>query len=173
MGKNINIVLTFLCLCGAVWAQKGETCIAAGPVISFPLKSYGYPSYLKTGAGLEVIGQHNFSNRSSFLADFGWAFYRVRPQTGGYEIDDRSIFSFKLGYKYTFDKSGVFLNGLAGADVELKESYISFTFGAGRRFPIKDIYFIDVGVDYIDGDTAPRINVKALFSVLRRNKQNN
>src|SRR5688500_19934747 len=97
--KNITIVINFLCLCGAVWSQKGETSIASGPVISFPLKSYEYPSYLKTGAGLELVGQHNFSNRSSFLTDLGWAFYRVRPQPDSYEIDDRSIFSSKLGYK--------------------------------------------------------------------------
>ena len=172
MARTITIVITILFLCGAVRAQQGESSIAAGPVISFPLKSYGYSSYLKTGTGLELIGQHSFSNRSSFLSDMGWVFYRVRPQTVGYETDDRSIFSFKLGYKYTFGASGVFLNGLVGTDIEQKESYISFTFGAGKRFLIKDAYFIDAGVDYIEGDTEPRLNIKVLFSVLRRNKEN-
>ncbi len=39
--------------------------------------------------------------------------------------------------------------------------------GFGKRFAIKDVYFIDAGLDYISGNI-DRFNIKAVFSLLRR-----
>ena len=142
-------------------------------MISFPLRKFGYQSYLKTGAGLEAIGQYNFSNKSALLLQITFASYRIRDGLSPYPGNLLQLLSLKGGYRYQFGASGFFIEGLAGTDIDLADGFstISFTLGAVKRFTVREDYFIDVGIDYIDGDAERRLNIKGVFSLLRRPKE--
>lgn len=171
MTKTVIIVMIFISLLESVQAQKGEKSISLGPLISFPLDRYIYPRCLKSGVGLEAIGQYNFSNKSALLLQTILASYGIRRESINYcEVPRSSISSLKGGYRYQFANTGFFTNVLAGIDSYDGFTSISFTFGAGKRFTVKNVYFIDTGIDYIDGDTESRVNIKATFSLLRRPK---
>jgi hypothetical protein len=79
----------------------------------------------------------------------------------------------KGGYKYDISTSKFFINGLVGTDIYSDGPAVSFTLGGGKRFSIKDVYFIDAGIDFIGGDTEQRINIKVSFSIFQRPKKAN
>jgi hypothetical protein len=169
--KRIIFIILFVGLSGGVWAQKGDKSISAGPFISFPTANHLIPDYT-TGVGIEATGQYNTSNRSAVLLQAGLTSLRIKQAYNIYN-NNLTIASLKGGYKYDISSSGFFINGLVGADIEPADGFstISFTLGAGKRFPFRGIYFIDAGIDYIDGDTERRLNIKAAFSLLRRPKK--
>jgi hypothetical protein len=49
------------------------------------------------------------------------------------------------------------------------ERFFPVAIGGGKRFSIKEVYFIEVGIDRISG-YVNRWNVRAVFSLLRRHK---
>ncbi len=103
MSKILIIVIIFISLFEAVQAQKGTKSISAGPLISFPLDKYVYQSCLKPGAGLEAVGQYNFSNKSALLLQISIASYAIRREIINYcEGSRASISSLKGGYRYQF-----------------------------------------------------------------------
>ncbi len=165
MRKKSIIIVILSIFIGSAQAQKGEKSIAAGPLISFPIGI----SNLKIGLGLEAIGQYNFSDRSALLLKTNLASWSYKP---GLSTDDTRRLTFLTlqgGYRYQFENSGFFINGLVGVDIELADGFssISFTLGGGKRFIVKNIYFIDTGLDLVGGDAENRINLKAVFSLLR------
>ena len=172
MYKKLIVTLLYGVFFYSVQAQKGGVSIAAGPLISIPVgSSAGGETSLKTGVGLIAIGQYNLSNKGALLLQTSIAGYGTKPMRSNYTGESISIFSLQGGYKYQLGSAGYFINGLTGID-----SYsdygtsITFALGAGKRFIIKDVYFIDTGIDYLFGDTDPRFNIKAVFSILQRPK---
>ncbi len=161
------------CLFEVLHAQKGEKSIYAGLLLSFPTQKVLYTNgTLKTGFGLEVTGQSNISKNSALLLQTSLAGYGYTKYVRG-DIDDRLVlFALKGGYRYQFGTTGIFLNGMAGVDIDITDFYapLTTTIGVGKRFAMKGIYFIDAGIDYTESDNANRINIKAAFSILRRPK---
>lgn len=165
------IVIVFTSLFKYARAQKGDLNISVGPMISFPTANHRIPGY-KIGGGIEATGEYYLASRSAILLQAGRTSLG-RKQVFNYYNKNLKLISLKGGYKYDIGSSGLFLNGLIGTDIEVEDKFTSasFTLGAGKRFFVKDIYFIDAGIDYIDGDTERRINIKAAFSILRRPKK--
>ncbi len=169
MQKRIITAIVFSSFFITVHAQKGETSIAAGPLLSLPLNSYSYQNDLNIGIGLEATAQYSVSQKSALLLQLGLASYSLMNAAIGYGTRV-SLFSFKGGYRYWFQGSGFYANALAGITQSYDGVIVgSFSLGAGKRFILKDSYFIDAGVDFIEGDQS-RINIKAAFSLLQRPK---
>jgi hypothetical protein len=122
---------------------------------------------------LEALGQYNVSNNGALLLKSTLASWSYKRYVTGFGTDRITFLTFQGGYRYQFGGSGFFINGLVGSDIELDDGFatISFTLGAGKRFPIKDIYFIDAGIDLVGGDAESRVNFKALFSLFQRPKK--
>ena len=156
MIKGLTIIIIFVSLFEGIQAQKGDKSISAGPLISFPLENNKIPGF-KTGLGIEATGQYNISNKSAMLLQAGLTSFGRKQVINNFE-KGLLLISLKGGYKCNIGSSGFFINGLAGADIEVAEGFssISFTVGAGKRFAVKDIYIIDAGIDYIDADTERR-----------------
>ena len=162
MRKGLISLLLLVSLFESVRAQKGHTSISAGSLISFPLEPYGY---YKTGVGLEITGQYYLASRSSLLLQIGLT------SLGAHYEESLTILSLKGGYKYDIGASGFFVNGLVGTDMYDGLAAPSLTLGGGKRFSVKDVYFIDAGIDLIGGDTQQRVNIKAAFSIFQRPKK--
>ena len=160
MRKGLISLLLLVILFQSVRAQKGYSSISAGSLISFPLESHAY----KTGIGLEITGQYYLASRSSLLLQIGLT------SLGAKYGENLTIISLKGGYKYDIGPSGFFVNGLVGTDI-YNGPGASFTLGGGKRFFVKDVYFIDAGIDLIGGDTQQRVNIKVAFSILQRPKK--
>ena len=169
MNKKIIIAIIFTSFTAAVSAQKGETSISAGPLFSFPI-SNRFQNDLSLGVGVEATLQYNLSQKSALLLQLDLASYSLMNRAISH--DSRlSLLSIKGGYRYQFINSAFYGNVLAG----ITQSYDGYmagclALGAGKRFIVKDIYFIDAGLDYITGDQ-DRINIKAAFSLLQRPKR--
>jgi hypothetical protein len=173
MQKSFVLVLLCIAFTGATQAQKGAVSIAAGPLISIPVAFREARVYtnLKPGAGIVAIGQYNVSDKSALLLQMGLAVYGNKYYFNYYGQRRISIFSLQGGYKYHLGSRGYFINGLAGFDSYSNYgSAICFGLGAGKQFIIKEAYFINGGVDYMFGDTDPRFNFKAAFSLCRKPK---
>ena len=165
MKKQAIIIAILSILIEFAQGQKGEKSIAAGPLISFPLGI----SDLKTGLGLEAVGQYNFSDRSALLLKTtlaSWGYKSSATIDGTHRL---TFLTLQGGYRYRFGNSGFYINTLVGTDIELADGFssICFTLGGGKRFIVRDDYFIDAGLDLIGGDAQERINLKAVFSLLR------
>jgi len=163
MPKRLIFLLLLVILFQSARAQKGYKSISAGPLISFPVESPERGMY-KTGIGLEITGQYYLARRSSLLLQIGLT------SLGAKYEENLTIISLKGGYKYDIGSSGFFVNGLVGTDI-YNGWAPSFALGGGKRFSVKDIYFIDAGIDLIGGDTQARVNIKAAFSILQRPKK--
>jgi hypothetical protein len=176
MRKTTVLTLVFVSFYNIAQAQKGEKTIAAGPLISFPLPTETVTgrSDLKTGIGLEAIGQYNVSKKSALVLKATLSSWRYRSNLISYERNRLNFFTVQGGYNYQFHPSGLFLNGLVGSDFELYDGFstVSFTLGLGKRFRVREIYFIDAGIDLVGGDAESRVNIKALFSIFRWQKEN-
>ncbi|MCW3089439.1 MAG: hypothetical protein JWP81_508 [Ferruginibacter sp.] len=171
MRKTLIFLILLVSLFESVRAQKGDKSISAGPLISFPLEKHTIPGY-KTGVGIEVTGQYYLASKSSLLGQIGLTSFGTRQVLNSYE-KNLKLMSLKGGYRYDIGSSGFFINGLVGTDIDTEDGFTSaaFTLGAGKRFPVKDVYFIDAGIDYIGGDTEKRVNIKVAFSILQRPKK--
>lgn len=163
MSKKTLILILVVSLVKVAAAQKGEKSISAGPFLSFPQKLYGYP---KVGLGLEVGGQYNFTNHSSLLLQSQLYSYSRKQ----YYYDNLTFLSLKGGYRFQFNNSGIYTNALAGIDLEFPYPGIGLTVGAGNRFKLKDAFFIDAGIEYVEVNPLRRLNIKATFGLLRRPK---
>jgi len=168
MTKTIFLLFLLSGLFEAVYAQKGEKTVAAGPLISFPLGLESGTSNFKIGVGAEIIGQYNFSNRSALLLKTGLTSWAYKESVSNYYSKRLSLLTLQGGYRYQFGESGFFIDGLVGPDIDLRDSYssASFTLGAGKRFTKKE-RFIDVGIDFVGADAEERVNIKVLFSLFR------
>lgn len=164
MIKKLFIATFFISLSGLAQAQKGEKSLSAGLQLSIPSRYDGHAPYIKTGGGIEVNGLYKFTNRSGVQVQAAVSSYRNR-----YFPETWSVFSPKVGYQYQFGSSGFYLNALPGLefDFNIGDPAPVFSLGAGKRFIIADTRFIDAGLDYIDGDTEPRVNVKVAFGFIR------
>ncbi|MES2650016.1 MAG: outer membrane beta-barrel protein [Bacteroidota bacterium] len=163
MKKILFLLILLTTLFNFVQAQKGSINLSAGPLVSFPLDRYNINGY-KTGVGVEFTGEFNLSNKSALLFQAGFTNLPAESVPDTYQ-ENLKILSLKIGYKYNIGSSGFYVNGLGGTDIEYKNDFstISFTLGAGKRFTIKEKYFLDAGIDYIDGDTQRRLNFKVAF----------
>ena len=172
--KFIFSVVISVAVLAQVQAQKGQADVTAGPMVSIPFDKHVIP-VIKTGIGLEATGEYLFSRKSGVLLQLGITSFKI--EDNDYYEDKLKFFSVKLGYKYNLTTSGFFLNGLIGTDIEIlygeNIGYASFTFGGGKRFSIKGGPFIDVGIDYINGDTEERFNIKAAIGLTKIKRQNN
>ncbi len=173
MTQAIALLLLLVSLSSSVHAQKGDKNISAGPLVSFPLETQQIPGY-KTGVGVEVTGQYYLATKSSLLLQLGLTSLGRKETLNSYD-KNLTLFSLKGGYRYDIGSSGFFINALLGADIETGDAFASasFTVGGGKRFVVKDSYFIDAGIDYIDGDTESRLNIKVAFSIFQRSKTSN
>jgi hypothetical protein len=163
-------------LWGKAEAQKGEKSIAAGVLVALP-ENKNNIDYLRRswnmGMGLEGIGQYNFTQKSAALLQLQITRYTGFSYSNPYQNDwtyvrtSAMTLSLKGGYRYQFTTSGFYANVLAG--VESNGLYTSAALGVGKRFTVKDIYFLDTGIDYTGGFIR-RYNIKAVFSFLRRPK---
>jgi hypothetical protein len=177
MRKRILFLLLLSGLLEAVQAQKGEKSIAAGILVVLPENNNTIYSDGRTwnmGVGLEGIGQYNFTQKSAALLqlqlnrftgyDYG---YFYEPNVFAKVHTSAITLSLKAGYRYQFTPSGFYANVLAG--VESNGLYTTAALGVGKRFTVKDIYFLDTGIDYTGGFIR-RYNIKAVFSLLRKPK---
>src|SRR5690349_2832853 len=99
MVKRLIFLTCFLSFFKGVEAQKGEKSISAGPLISFPFRTSGMESDLKTGAGLEATGQYNISNKSALLVQTSFTYFGIKKGINTFAESIRLI-SLKGGYKY-------------------------------------------------------------------------
>jgi len=171
MRKKLVFIILTTSLLEYAHAQKGDKSISIGPLVSFPLANHRIPNY-KTGIGIEVTGQYNMSDKSSLLLQAGLSSFGAEQLTD-YHEKSLTLISLKGGYKYDITSSGFFIAGLLGTDIEPADEFssISFTIGAGKRFAVKNNYFIDAGIDFIGGDTENRVNIKVAFSVFQKSKK--
>ena len=172
MKIRIIFILLLIGHFGIAEAQKGETSFAAGPLISFPLgtESRSGQSDLKTGIGLEGIGQYNFSEKSALILKAILASWSYKESVRSYYENNRlTLLTFQGGYRYQFGASGFFINGLVGVDIDLQDRFTtgSYTLGGGKRFTMKENRFIDAGIDLIGADAQARVNIKVIFSLFR------
>jgi hypothetical protein len=172
--KNIFVVVLSMAVLGQSQALKGQTSVTAGPLVSIPLNKYVIP-VIKTGMGVEATGEYLFSRKSAVLLQLGITSFKIEDDD--YYEDKLKFFSVKLGYKYNLTTSGFYLYGLLGTDIEIlygvNIGYASFTLGGGKRFLVRGSQFIDVGVDYINGDTEGRLNIKAAIGLTKIKHENN
>jgi hypothetical protein len=174
MRKTTIILLLVSVVFAKAEAQKGEKSLAAGLLISFPENRniiYMDNRSLNTGVGLEGIGQYNFTQKSAALLQLQLT--RFSGQVYYNQFSSSFIgLSLKGGYRYQFTTSGFYANVLVGVETGSDGSLnTAAVLGLGKRFAIKDVNFIDAGLDYIIGDIS-RFNIKAVFSLLRRPKDN-
>ena len=155
-------------------AQKGEKSIAAGILVALPENKnimYSDGRSWNMGVGLEGIGQYNFTQKSAGLLQLqlnrftGNDYYFSYPNVWTKVHTSVMTISLKAGYRYQFTPSGFYANVLAG--VESNGPYSTAALGVGKRFTVKDIYFLDTGIDYTGGFIR-RYNIKAVFSLLRK-----
>jgi hypothetical protein len=172
--KYIISVVILVSAFGQSQAQKRHAGVTVGPMVSIPWNKYVIP-VIKTGIGLEATGEYGFSKKSAVLLQLGITSFKIEDDD--YYEDKLKFFSVKFGYKYNLTNCGFFLNGLIGTDIEIlygvNIGYASFTLGCGKRFSNKGGQFIDVGMDYINGDTQGRLNIKAAISLIKIKRQNN
>ncbi|OLY91796.1 hypothetical protein BUE76_07705 [Cnuella takakiae] len=162
-------------LIGTADAQKGDKSIAAGLLVGLPENDVIYEDNRDWdyGVGLEGVGQLNFTDRSAALLQIqltrfsGYSYNFLDPNGPTRAPTSALSLSLKAGYRYQFTKSGFFANLLAG--VETNGLYSSAALGIGKRITVKEIYFLDVGIDY-SGGFVRRYNIKAVFSIVRRSK---
>src|SRR5690349_9794835 len=98
MIKRLILVMFVVPLFEGVQAQKGEKSISAGPLISFPLSTSMYQNHLKIGAGLELTGQYNTSNKSALLLQISFTSFGVKQQAPYFFTNSIRIISVKGGY---------------------------------------------------------------------------
>ncbi len=174
MGKRTIILLLVTGLFRMAEAQKGEKSIAGGLLLAFPENTniiYMDNRTWNTGVGLEAIGQYNFTEKSAALLQLqltrftGRAYYY--PDTH-FPAAFMSL-SLKGGYRYQFTASGFYTNVFAGVESGNDGWSIPAALGFGKRFTVKDVYFLDAGIDYTGGYIR-RYNIKLVFSLLRRPK---
>ncbi|MBD0297284.1 MAG: hypothetical protein ICV84_19155 [Flavisolibacter sp.] len=183
MRKRTIVVLVVVGLFGTVRAQKEEKSIAAGLFVAFPLQHviYNVAEY-KSSGGFEAIGQYNFTSKSSALIQMQLIRFAGHVYVGYYSNNTLRSYSFafislslKGGYRYRFTRSGFYANALAGVETgryyplyrATGHLYVPVALCAGKRFTIKDAYFLDVGIDRV-GDYVYRWNIKAVFSLIQR-----
>ena len=166
MSKALILVVVFFFIFRIVCAQKGDISISVGPLVAFPEAGSGY-TVLKTGIGLEGTGQYNFTDQSSILLQI-----QLTHITARYNNDNGANASIKGGYRYRLTQSGIYANILTGVEQDEDAVFdIAGALGAGKRFTIKNGYWIDAGIDYVLANIS-RVNLKAVFSILRRPKKN-
>jgi len=103
----IFVLLLFTFLTNAQ-AQKGAKSIAAGPLLSFPIRLYNLDFSLRPGVGVEAIGQYYFTNKSSLLLQTSLASFHGRNPYRDYREQRLSIFSLSGGYQYQLSNTGFF-----------------------------------------------------------------
>jgi hypothetical protein len=177
MRKRTIILLVMIAgLLSKAEAQKGEKSIAAGVLVALPESKntiYEDGHNYNMGVGLEGIGQYNFTQKSAALLQLqlnrftGYDYYFTEPNVATKVNTSAMTLCLKAGYRYQFTPSGFYANILAG--VESNGLYTSAALGVGKRFTVKDIYFLDTGIDY-SGGFIRRYNIKAVFSLLRKPK---
>ena len=177
MRKRTIILLVLISgLLSKAEAQKGEKSIAAGILLALPENKntiYSNGHNYNIGVGLEGIGQYNFTQKSAALLQLqltrftGYDYYFTEPNVATMVNTSIMTLSLKAGYRYQFTPSGFYANVLVGA--ESNGLFPTAALGVGKRFTVKDIYFLDTGIDYTGGFIR-RYNLKAVFSLLRKPK---
>ncbi len=166
--KIIFFVILVTSLQG-VQAQKGEVSISAGPLVSLVTKHY-INAHPKTGLGLEASVQYNFTNRSAVVAEAGFTSFSTKNNRVSIDSGTRyrkTISSFKIGYRYAFGETGIYSNILYGIDNygnSIEGTSTISILGVGKRFTLKNLYFIDAGIDWVSS-IYPRFNIKAAFGL--------
>ncbi len=90
-----KFVAVFFFIFRTVCAQKGDKSISVGPLVAFPNQISENMDYLKTGVGLEGIGQYNFTDQGSMLLQI-----QLTHITNRYSNDNGASASIKGGYRY-------------------------------------------------------------------------
>lgn len=171
MNKKAICYLLLTLLLAKAEAQKGEKSLAAGVLAaisdnnSTPYNGYEYS--WRTGAGLDVTGQCNITDKSSLLLQFQVT--RFRGSSSYTSLLNEPVvttISLKGGYSYQLTSSGFYLNVLIGLEYANHETYLPAALGVGKRITVNDKYFVDAGIDFTGGFVS-RFNLKAIFSLLR------
>ena len=169
MKKRVLILATVIFASGALHAQKGEKSLSVGAFLSLPAYENSYPS-VKTGQGIEVNGQYGFTPKSSVVAQVALLHYPIeRPSY--FQNDAYTFVTIKGGYRYQLSPSGFYIHGLAGAEIDVSDSFttIAFTLGGGKRFTFKNGRQLDVGLDLLEGDIAvSAVNIKAALLLFKK-----
>lgn len=163
MKKIILALLGFLLTTIQLLAQKGQASLSVGPLVSVPVARYSNVS--KIGYGAELNGQYGVSPKSSLVAQAAVLHYR-----DDYANQPLELLNLKGGYRYQFGASGFYLNGLAGAELDLSDGFttIAFTLGGGKRFTFTNGRQLDVGLDYLTGDVwVDALNIKVALLLFR------
>jgi len=153
-------------------AQKGEQSLAAGLVAAFPGKdNYNFDYDWNTGFGVEVSGQSNLTQKGAVLLQL-----QALRFTGKFNANSTTStktlvnVSLQGGYRYQFAPSGFFANVLVGAEAGTDGSFAIATVGAGKRFSLGLVHFMDASLEYT-GSFLSRFNVKAVVSLFQRDKE--
>jgi hypothetical protein len=176
---KVIFIILFVSAIGNLQAQKGEINISAGPLASFASYNYVQGHQTAVGVGLEAKGEYNFSNRSAVVVQTGSTFYGLKNHSDTAARHHRTMFSIAAGYKYRFGISGFFANVLVGIDkysdynnnspyfgIDAAEVPTATMIGVGKRFHVKDNYFIEAGVDFISNSyEETRVNLKVTCSL--------
>ena len=170
MRKQLILALLLCGLFATGYAQSRSFTVAAGPLLSFPTGSSKSAFAMKTGIGVEGMGQYQLTGKSALLVQTNWATYGARDPDWFYQRKRLSIFSLAAGYRYTIVASGFFGNLLTGFDKSsaFPSSSLIFRVGGGKRFLLAKERYIDASVDYTFGDTHERLNLKALISLFQK-----
>jgi hypothetical protein len=168
--KRIFLALSFLLFTSTqLLAQKGQVSLSAGPLVSFPVDRFG--DNTKTGFGLEVNGQYGVSPKSSLIAQAALINYSAKVAYADTIQSRFSVLNLNGGYRYQFGASGIYVNGLVGAELDLSDGFasIAFTLGGGKRFTFNNGRQLDVGVDYLSaGVWVNALNLKVALLLFKR-----
>jgi hypothetical protein len=159
-----------LALNGKASAQKGKKSVAAGVLVAVGGNSITnnnrYEYAWGTGLGIEVMGQSTITDKSDLLLQLQLTRFRgSSPYSSFFDDPVVTLISLKGGYRYRFTTSGFYANVLAGLEYGFRRMYLPAAVGVGKRFAVKDKYFVDAGVDFTGG-FINRFNIKAVFSLL-------
>lgn len=174
MRKTRTVLLLLVGISGSAAAQKGVKCLSAGPLVAFTDNSttrYNRYEYSwGNGWGFEVTGQSNITDKSAVLLQLQFTRFKGASAYTSLLYDPVvTPISLKAGYRYQFSTAGFYANVLAGLENGNGKLYLPAAVGAGKRIAVKDVYFIDAGIDFTGGFVS-RFNVKAVFTLLQKNR---
>ncbi len=167
--KIALLVLGLACWFTAA-AQQGKNSASIGIFYSSPMKETKYLNILQPGVGAEFTYEPRLSNRSGILLQAAFATYQAKEEWLYHEKNKISIASFKAAYRFYLAPAGFYLHAGPGLDyyTDYEPMLFALTGGVGKRFALNERYFIDGGVDYVDGSTEKRIHFKVAIGKFRK-----
>ena len=165
--KTASLLLIAMLSFVTTAAQLGKNSISLGPSFSYSLPEGGKPNILKPGPGIDATVQFGVGKRGGVLIQGGIASFKSNEKWTYYDDDKIMILSSKSGYRHFFTPGGFYAHGMIGYDYYTDNEPLSFsvTGGGGRRFAFGRSFFLDAGLDFIDGKTERRLQARLGFGV--------